>query len=415
MAVFTYVARDQTGRVVRGRIEAENERVVQRRLREMGYIPTEVKRERAAKAAMAKPINIPLLGAFQKVKLKDLAIFCRQFATMINAGVPLVRCLAVLEEQSANFKLKQIIHDLRREVEGGASLSAAMSKYPRVFSSLFTGLVRAGEVGGVLDETLERMAGFLEKDLEIRRKIKSAMTYPVIVFVFAIAITVFLMTFIVPKFIALFKELGVKELPLPTVVLMKVSEFLTTPKLVGPAIGGLIVLGLLFSFYIKTKPGRRQWDWFKMKIPVVGPIAHKLALSRFARTLATMIQSGVPYLQAMETTAGTLGNEILAEKLMDARAAVREGAPLSTPLSTSKWFPPMVVQMIAVGEETGTLDSMLHKVADFYDSEVDAALASLADAIQPILIVLLGGIVLFILIGVWGPILKIITALSEGG
>jgi len=402
---FQYTVRDATGAVRTGTSEAENTDVLKRRLQEQGFSVNEVKQIAVGKKKQG--------GGFGRVKLKDLSIFCRQFSTMVDAGVSLVRALDVLGEQTQSPKLKRIIREIQVEVEGGQTLSKSMAKYPKVFSNLFVGLVRAGEVGGVLEEALQRLSHFLEKDMELRRKVKAAMTYPVIVLVVAILIVLGLCTFIVPKFIDLFKELGVKELPWMTQVLVDFSNFLKDKWWIAL----IIVLATFFSIKYAgtTKLGRRVIDRLKLKVPVFGPLGHKICLARFSRTLSTLLVSGVPILQAMETVAGTVGNEIISEAIMNARARIREGERINEPLEKSKMFPPMVVHMISIGEESGALDQMLSKVAEFYEGEVDATLASLAAAIEPVMIVLLGFCVGFIVIAMFMPLLSVISNLSGGG
>jgi len=412
MPTFTYVAKDQTGKIVKSSSEAENEKILVKRLREQGYWVTGVKRARGAAAAKeGAPAKKPLIS-FGRVKLGDLTIFCRQFATMINAGVSLVRCLAVLENQSTNVKLKEIIREIQTQVEGGATLSKSLMKFPKVFSNLFMGLIRAGEVGGVLDETLERLAGFLEADMNLRRKIKSAMTYPVLVLFVATGIVLFLMTFILPKFMQLFEELGIGEdkMPAMTIMLKHMSDFLL--KRWYLVLAGVIAFSMAFKAYTNTKMGKRQWDWVKLRVPVFGKLNHKISVARFARTLSTLLTSGVPILQAMETVAGAVGNEILQEAILNARTAIREGERIGDPLEKSGLFPPMVVQMISIGEETGALDQMLSKIADFYEQEVEATLESLAAALEPIMIVILGFIVGFIVIAMFLPLIAVINQLS---
>ncbi|MCS6859498.1 MAG: type II secretion system F family protein [Abditibacteriales bacterium] len=408
MPTFAYVARDAAGRIHRGRAEADNERNLQKRLRESGYFVTEIRRESVAKPGQRKGF----LTTFQKVKLHHLALFCRQFATMINAGVSLVRCLAVLEQQTPSARMRQIIRELQTDVEAGEMLSKSMAKHPRVFDNLFIGLVRAGEVGGVLDETMERLSQFLEKIVEMRRKIKSAMTYPIIVFIVALLIVNGLVIFILPKFMEIFKEFKV-DMPAMTQFLMDVSNFMRSKQGVITLVVAPIVAYILFRAFIRTKWGKRIWDWMKLKFPVFGKLNHNLAIARFARTLSTLLTSGVPILQAMETTAGAVNNDIVADAIMESRASIREGERIGDPLEKSKLFPPMVVQMIAIGEETGTLDNMLGKVADYYESEVDAQLQSLASAIEPMMIVFLGFIVGFIVIAMFLPLISIISQLSQ--
>ncbi len=413
MPTFAYVARTPQGQVNQGTIDAPDERTALQQLRQQGLVVTSLRQQGGAVRA-ARPQQMTFAAAISRVKLRDMALFCRQLATLINAGVSLVRALAVLERQTQNARLKFVIRQLTRNVEDGMALSRAMSQFPREFSNLFIGMVRAGEVGGVLDETLQRMATFLEKDLELRRKVKSAMTYPTLVIFFALAIVIFLSVWIVPKFMQLFTDLGVKEdkFPIPTLIMKRFSEFLINKWYF--LVGGVVAFFFAFAAFIRTKFGKRVYDWIKLKVPILGPINHKIVLARFARTFGTLMGSGVPILQAMDTTAGAIDNDILSRAIMEARMAIREGERIADPLERSRLFPPMVVHMISVGEETGSLDQMLQKVADFYESEVDAALHALASTIEPVMIVVLGVIVLFILLSVFLPLITIIQDLSQG-
>lgn len=408
MPSFAYVAKDSAGKTVEGTRQADSQEVLARELKAQGYWVTSMKQAKEAKAA--QPQQARGFSLFKRVKLGDLAVFCRQFATMINAGVSLVRCLDVLEQQTSNVALKEIIRDIQAEVEGGATLSRAMGKYPRVFSNLAVGLVRAGEIGGVLDVTLERLAIFMEKDVELRRKVKAAMTYPIIVLFVAVNIVVFLCTFIVPKFIALFEELGVESFPWTTMILKVFSEFLLRYWYFAIIIAVTVYIGI--GRLKRTKTGKRYYDIVKLKVPVFGKLNHKIAIARFSRTLSTLLTSGVPILQAMETVAGALDNDIIADAVLLSRSAIREGETIGEPLAASRMFPPMVVQMISIGEETGQLDDMLGKVADFYEAEVDATLQSLTAALEPLLIVMLGFIVGFIVIAMFMPLIGIIGELS---
>ncbi len=406
MPVFEYTVRDATGNVRKASTEAESIDILKRRMQEGGLQVIDVKQ--GARVRKKNPG-----GGYGKVKLADLSIFCRQFSTMIDAGVSLVRALDVLGEQTQNPKLKRIIREIQTEVESGQTLSRSMQKYPRVFNNLFIGLVRAGEVGGVLEEALQRLSHFLEKDMELKRKVKAALTYPAIVVVVAILIVLGLCTFIVPKFIELFKDLGVKELPAMTQFLVDFSDFLKNKWYIG--IGGSVFLWFGIKYFGTTKVGRRVIDRIKLKIPVFGKLGHKICLARFSRTLSTLLVSGVPILQAMETVAGTVGNEIISEALMNARARVREGDKINTPLEKSRMFPPMVVHMISIGEESGALDQMLSKIAEFYEGEVESQLQSLTSAIEPIMIVFLGVCVGFIVIAMFLPLVSVIQNLTGGG
>ena len=405
MPSYAYTVRDATGVLRNGSSEAENPDVLARRLREQGFVIAEIKQTKAKKGAGGS-----FLDNLQKVKLTELSVMCRQFSTMVDAGVSMTRSLAVLAEQTQNARLRRILMDVQKEVESGNSLSKAFGKYPTVFNNLFIGLVRAGEVGGVLEETMQRLSTFLEKDVELRRKVKSAMTYPTIVLCAAVLIVVGLSVFIVPKFIQLFKDMGIKDFPAITLGLMAFSNFLVTKWYMCLIIYGVFLVS--FKAFVKTRFGSYAFDRFKLKVPVFGKLNHKVALARFARTLGTLLVSGVPILQALETVAGTVSNLIMSDAIMEARARIREGDRIGDPLIKSKLFPPMVVHMISIGEESGALDSMLAKIADFYEDEVDAALASLAAAIEPVLICFLGVVVFTIVLGIFMPMVQLISSLT---
>lgn len=402
MPTFAYTFRDSMGTVRSGTSEAESAEILRKRLQEQGFTVTEVRQIRAQRPG----------GGWGRVKLSDLAIFCRQFSTMQDAGVSIVRSLDVLAQQTQSPKLRRILVDIQAEVEAGQTLSKAMSKYPNVFSNLFIGLIRAGEVGGVLEESLQRLAAFLEADVALRRKVRAAMVYPAIVVIVALLIVIGLVTFILPKFFDVFKDLGIKEFPVMTRMLMDFSNFLTSRWYVMIAVVVLVVIA--FRMFVRTRIGRRLYDRLKLKLPVFGPLNHKIALARFSRTLSTLLSSGVPILQALETVAGTVANEIIAEAVMEARARIREGDRIGPPLEKSGMFPPMVVHMISIGEESGALDQMLSKVADFYESEVESTLQSLTSAIEPVLIVLLGGMVGFIVISLLLPLVTAVQSLAGG-
>ncbi len=405
---FAYVAKDKAGKIHRGRKEAANEKELTKQLMETGWTVTSVTKDGAKGVKKQSP-----LLRFKKVGLKDLSIFCRQFATMINAGVSLVRCLSVLEQQTANPKLKLTIRDVQNRVEAGETLSRSMMYHNNIFNNLFIGLVRAGEVGGVLDETLDRLSHFLESDLRLRSKIKAAMTYPVLVMCVAFLIVTGLVVFIVPQFIAIFKDFDVK-MPAPTAFLILISENSRTPVGMISIIFGPFALKTGWSKFVKTKFGKRFWDKSKKKLPIFGKLGINIAVARFCRTLATLLTSGVPILQALETVANAIDDEVFTTVIMNARTRIREGDPIGEPLEKSKMFPPMVIQMINIGEETGALDQMLGKVADFYEQEVETQLESLAAALEPLMIVILGAIVGFIVIAMFMPLIAIINQLSGG-
>ncbi len=403
MPTFAYVAKDQTGQIRKGTSDAENESILRRRLQEQGFTVAQIKQTKEKNPA----------AGFGRISLAELAVFCRQFSTMIDAGVPMVRCLTVLQEQTRNPKLKRIVADISAEVQGGQTLSRAMAKYPNVFNSMFTGLIRAGEIGGVLEESMQRLATFLEDEQALRRKVKGAMTYPIIIMVVALVIVSVLVTVILPKFMTLFKDLGVKEFPLPTQIMMNVSNFAMSKWYIVV----VFIIGFVIAFrtFIKTQVGRRIWDRIKLKAPVLGILNHKVALAKFSRTLGTLLASGVSILQALETCAGAVDNEIISDAILEARARIREGDLIAAPLQRSKMFPPMVVQMITIGQESGSLEQMLQKIAEFYEAEVDAALESLTAAIEPVMIVFMGFTVGFIVISMLLPIVQVVNTLTSSG
>jgi len=406
MATFAYTVRDASGQTRSGTSEAENVDILRKRLQEQGFTVADIKQTKAQRKANAG-------AGWGRVGLADISVFCRQFSTMIDAGVSLVRSLDVLSQQTSNPKLRRIIIDISEQVESGQTLTKAMSKYPKTFSNLFIGLIHAGEVGGVLEESLQRLSTFLEKDMELRRKVKSAMTYPVIVVIFSVIIVLGLCTFVIPKFIELFKGLGMKTLPWSTQMLVDFSNFLKEKWWMGIII--VVCVYIAFKLFGSTRIGRRVLDRVKLKLPVFGKLNHKISLARFGRTLGTLLVSGVPILQAMETVAETVGNSLIADSIFEARNRIREGEQIKEPLERSGMFPPMVVHMISIGEESGSLDHMLTKVAEFYEQEVDAQLESLAAAIEPVLIVFLGVIVGFIVISMFMPMIAVISNLSGGG
>lgn len=415
MPVFVYTARDSAGTIRKGSSEGESDSVVVRRLQDQGYTILKLQRVKNAKAAAEEQEGRKKTASygFGRVSLRDLAVFCRQFSTMIDAGVSLIRCLAVLQEQSSNAKLKAIISDVAADVQAGQTLSKAMSRHPGTFNSLFLGLVKSGEVSGALEESLQRLAIFLEKDVELRRKVRSALTYPFLLMCIMVAIIIVLVTFVVPRFMGMFFELGMRvtDMPAPTRLMITVSNFLTTRWWLGILI--VVVLVMAVRLFGQTKFGRRAIDFAKLKLPVFGALNLKICLARFSRTLSTLLGSGVPILQSMETVAGAVANEIIGDAVLEARTRIREGDRIGDPLQKSKMFPPMVVQMISIGEESGSLDLMLSKIADFYESEVDAAVANLTSAIEPLMIIMLGGCVGFIVISMFLPMLKIIENLGN--
>jgi type IV pilus assembly protein PilC len=397
---FQYSVRDKGGKLISGTLDGESQAAVVQKLRGMGYAPVSISE---AHAGMRRELTIPGFGK-KKVKLKDLAIMSRQFATMINSGLSLLRALTILAEQTANPELARVVTEVRNDVETGNSLSAAMAKHDRVFPPLMVNMTRAGEVGGFLDSVLLQIAENYEAEVKLRSKIKAAMTYPVVVFCIAMIAMVVMLTFVVPVFAKMFKQLGSK-LPAPTQMLVDISHAMKfmVPVLI---IGG--VAGLITWQRIKYQENvRRVVDPLKLKIPVFGPLFLKVALSRFARNLGTMIRSGVPILQALEIVADTTGNFVLTLAVRDVQDSVRRGESLTHPLTEHEVFPPMVVQMMAVGEDTGALDAMLGKIAQFYDQEVEATTEALTALIEPLMIAVLGGLIGSMIVCLYLPIFSI--------
>ena len=396
---YEYSVRDKTGKIVSGKLDAESQAAVAAKLKQMGYAPISISR---TKVGMKTEINIPGFG--KKVKLKDLAVMARQFATMINSGLSMLRALTILSEQTENKELARVLSEVSKDVETGVALSTSLSKYPAVFPPLMVNMCRAGEVGGFLDSVLLQVAENYEAEVKLRGKVKAAMTYPVVVFVMAILAVVGMLLFIVPTFAAMFVGLG-GELPAPTKILVLLSQLL---KLGAPFIlVALIAAAFVWRKVKRTDRVRNVVDPLKLKIPVFGLLFQKIALARFARNLGTMMHSGVPILQSLEIVSDTTGNVVLARAIRDVQDSVRNGETLAGPLAHHPVFPPMVVQMLSVGEDTGALDTMLHKIAEFYDQDVEATTESLTALIEPLMIAVLGGIIGSMIIALYMPIFKV--------
>jgi type IV pilus assembly protein PilC len=398
VATFTYKARSRQGEILRDRVEGTDTMAVAATLRQQGLLVIDIREQGVAQKDLFDP--------FKTVKLADLVVFTRQFSTLINAGLPILRALYVLSEQTGNPKLKQAIVAVREDLEAGLVLSEALERHPRVFSRLYVEMVRAGEAGGVLDEVLLRIAEQLEKEADLRRKVKSAMTYPIIVLVLAILAASFMLIFIVPIFANMFEDLG-GTLPLPTRLAMGISDILT--GIFGVFVYAGMGAGVFLLLRWKgTERGRKVWGRVSLKIPLkIGDIVQKVALARFARTLGTLSAAGVPILQALEITATSSGNYVVENALLRSLDAIREGIPIYRPLEGEAVFPPMVTRMIAVGEETGEIDGMLQKIAEFYEAEVEAAVKALTSIIEPLMIVVVGGIVGAIVISMYLPMFRI--------
>jgi type IV pilus assembly protein PilC len=401
---YTYQVRDRQGRMIGGTLEADSQGAVATRLRQMGYAPISI--EAARNAGLKMELKLPGGG---RAKPKDLAVFSRQFATMINCGLSLLRALTILAEQTENKRLAQTVGEVRSEVEKGTALSTALAQHPKVFNRLYVAMIRSGEIGGFLDQVLLRVAETLEREVALRGKIKSAMTYPVVVFAMVLMIVTAMLVFIVPMFKSLYASLG-GTLPLPTRILIGVS---TVVKQGFPfVIVGIVLVTFGFRRWLATPSGRYRMDAFKLRAPVFGTLFHKTALSRFSRTLATLLRSGVPILQALEIVSDTVNNGVMSKAVRDVQDAVREGESLAVPLAKHSVFPAMVVQMLAVGEETGALDTMLSKVADFYDQEVEATVQALTSLIEPIMIAIMGGAVGSMVIALYMPMFNIINLIK---
>ncbi|MFH1097715.1 MAG: type II secretion system F family protein [Candidatus Desantisbacteria bacterium] len=406
MPTYIYKARNMDGTVVTGKIDAETQRSVIMKLKQQHLMVITTEEEKSNIFLRVTEI----LKFKGWVGLKDLVLFSRQLATLINAGIPIVQCLNVLIDQVDNKNFKKIIMTVREDIEKGASITMSMGKHPSVFNQLYTSMIKSGESGGVLDEVLERIASYLESVQSLRRKVQTAMAYPGVVGCIAVGIILFLLIFVIPAFKDVFESFGAK-LPLPTMILIKVSDLIKT-YIVWFI---LFVVGAFFLarlFITKTEKGRLLFDSLLLKIPVFGSLFRKIAVTRFARTLGTLVRSGVSILEALEIVAKTSGNKIVELAVMGARSSIREGERITDPLRECGVFPPMVIQMVSVGEETGALDTMLMKIADYYDREVDSAVSTLASLIEPLMICVLGIIVGGIVICMYLPIFMISTIVS---
>jgi type IV pilus assembly protein PilC len=404
-ATFTYSVRDRSGKLVSGTIDAESSAAVANRLKAMGYAPVRITEQNSGIGQ--REIKLPSLGS--KVKLKDLAVFSRQFATMINSGLSLLRALTILTEQTDNKVLAGIIGEVRNDVETGSSLSSAMGRHPKIFPPLMVNMTKAGEVGGFLDSVLLQIASNYEAEVKLRGKIKSAMTYPIVVMCIAVLAVVGMLLFIVPTFAKMFKDLG-GTLPAPTRLLVTLSHLL---RYGFPFLIIFTIVGLIVWNKVKHTDGVRNFlDPLKLKMPVFGKLFQKVALSRFSRNLGTMMHSGVPILQALDIVADTTGNVVVGRAVRDVQESVRQGESITAPLKRHEVFPPMVVQMMAVGEDTGALDSMLHKIAEFYDQEVEATTEALTSLIEPLMIAFLGGIIGSMIVALYMPIFKIYNLIN---
>jgi type IV pilus assembly protein PilC len=401
MPVYTYRGTNRAGSAVSGEMNATNKAEVQNQLRRQQITATKMSEK-------GKEFNLPTFGG--GVNAKELAIFTRQFSVMIDAGLPLVQCLEILGSQQENKTFQKVLTGTRGSVEGGATLSAAMRQYPKVFDALYVNMVEAGETGGILDTILQRLSTYIEKNVKLKRAVQSAMVYPIGVMSIAAAVIILLLWKVVPIFATLFAGLGV-DLPLPTKIVIGLSNF------IGSIFGLLIVLAIVgiiiaIKVWYGTEQGRYVLDSIILKLPVLGILMRKIAVARFTRTLGTLIASGVPILEGLDITARTAGNAVVERSLQKVRRSLEEGKSLTEPLKDSAVFPGMVTQMISVGEQTGAMDAMLQKIADFYEEEVDAAVKDLLTALEPIMIVFLGLVVGGVVISMYMPLFSLIGKLS---
>ena len=408
MPTYVFKGRNRLNEIVVGERVADNREALRQILRREQVTLTSVKEK-------GREIGIPKIGGRKKVKSKDLSIFTRQFSVMIDAGLPLVQCLEILAQQQDNKYFQQTLLQVRQDVEEGSTLATAMARHPRVFDQLFSNMVEAGETGGILDLILQRLATFIEKIVKLKRDIISAMIYPAAVIVLAIAAVAVIMVVVIPQFQNIF--LGLlgpgEQLPLPTRIVVGISNFLA-------GWGGLVILASVIAlvvaikFYYRTPGGRKNIDRILLKVPILGDIFRKIGVARFSRTLSTLLSSGVPILQSLDITAKTSGNVIIEEAITKVRAGVERGESFVDPLKATEVFPHMVAQMIGIGEQTGALDAMLGKIADFYESEVDSAIANLLTLMEPLLIGFLGVTIGSIVISMYLPLFTLIGKLSQG-
>ena len=403
---YAYKVRDKSGKILTGSLDAENTALVANRLRQMGYVPIAIDK----KAGPGVRREIPIPGISNRVKLNEIAVFSRQFATMINSGLTLLRSLSILSVQTTNAHFKAVIDQVRGDIESGSSLSQALSRHPKQFSRLYVSMIRAGETGGNLDRTLGDLATTIEKQVELRGKIRSAMTYPIMVLFLVTCILSAMLLFIVPIFKKMYGELGGK-LPAPTQLLITVSNIVVhgSPFVLAAAI--IMVIGYKRS--VRTPAGRATRDRLLLRVPIFGGLLRKTAMARFASTLSTLLSSGVPVLESLEITADTVSNVVVANGVHAVAEGAKRGEPMTRPLLDHPVFPPMVTQMMAVGEETGALDSLLAKVANFFEEEVQRTVEALTSLLEPLLIVVLGGAVGSMVVALYLPMFDIIKLVGN--
>ncbi len=391
MPHFKYKATERSGKVSTGVIEAASQTAVVQKLKDQMLIPISIETTHTKKIGVSKEMDFRKY--FARVKLRDVMDFTAKLSTLMDAGVPLDRSLAISSELTENPKMQSIVRDVRRKVQGGASFGDALSQHPKVFSRLYINMVRSGEAGGVLETILQRLTGFLEESETLRQEIVSQSIYPVLLITVSSIVVVMMVTFVLPKFTVIFESMGA-DIPLPTKILVNITNFFKDSWYF--IVGALIIAIAMFRKYIDSKEGRVKWDSIKLKLPMIGGLLLKIEVARFARTLGTLVRSGVPILQALSIVKETVGNRVISDSLLSVYAKLKEGGGLSNPLKETGCFPPLAVHMIAVGEETGSFESMLIKVADTYENDVRVTIKRVMSAVEPVMIVLMGGIVGFI-------------------
>ena len=395
MPKFTWEARTKAGAQQKGVMEASNESMVEAQLKKYGFTGISVKAEK---------VGFKFGGGGGKVDTKDLVVFTRQFATMIDSGLPLVQCLDILASQQLNKSFKSALQNIKESVESGSTFADALAKHPKIFDQLYVNLIAAGEVGGILDTILNRLAAYIEKALKLKKQVKGAMVYPATIISIAVVVIGVILVFVIPTFAKMFADFG-GELPGPTKVVIALSNFIV--KYIIVIIAAIIAAISGFKKYYATTNGRKVIDRLALKAPIFGPLIRKVAVAKFTRTLGTMISSGVPIMDGLEIVAKTAGNKVIEEAIYKVRQAISEGKTIAEPLGECGVFPPMVVQMIAVGEATGAMDAMLNKIADFYDDEVDEAVSAMTAMMEPMLMVFLGTAVGGLVIAMYLPIFKL--------
>ena len=400
MPVFKWEGKTAKGAVRKGEMEGPSEAAIRIHLRQQNIIPTKI-------SSKGKEVKISLPFFKTKVKQKSVAVFTRQLATMIDAGLPLVQSLEILSSQQENKTFKDILRGIKEDVEGGSTFAGALKKHPATFNELYTNLVVAGEEGGILDNILNRLASYIEKSEALKKKVKSALIYPAVIVSVAVGVVMILMFFVIPVFEAMFKSSG-NALPLPTLIVVTISRVLK--KYVYVVILAPILFFILFRKYYQTQNGRALIDRLLLKLPVFGMLLKKIAVARFSRTLGTLVSSGVPILDGLSIVSRTSGNKTIETSILNARASIREGETIAEPLGRSSIFPPMVIQMISVGESTGALDSMLSKIAEFYEEEVDVAVGNLTALLEPFLMIFLGVVIGGVVIAMYLPIFNMASA-----